>query len=101
MRNHEVRRSRRIRRSGLRRSLDVDPVAAEDEQVEVQLARPPSLPLTPSERSLQPLQPDEQRQRAGGGIGAERDVDRDNRVAELRLVDDPDRRCRVEPRDAS
>ncbi len=101
MRNDEVRRSRWIRRSGFRRSLDVDPVAAEDEQVEVQLARPPPLALTPSERSLQPLQPDEQRQRAGGGIGPARDVDRDNRVEELRLVDNTDRHRRVEPRDAS
>ncbi len=101
MRNDEVSRSRRIGRAGLRRSLDDDPVAAEDEQVEVQLARPPALALTPSECLLQPLQPDEQRQRAGGRIGPEWDVDRDNRVAELRLVDDPDRRCRVEPRDAS
>lgn len=101
VRDDEVRRSRWIHRAGFRRSLDVDRVAAEDEQVEVQLTRAPALALAPPERLLQPLEPDEQRQRAGSGIRPPWDVNRDNRVPELRLVDDPDRRRRVEPRDAS
>jgi hypothetical protein len=101
MRNDEVRRSRWIRRAGFRRSLDVDPMSAEDEQVEVQLARTPALALAPPERALQPLERDEQGQRAGRGIGPARDVDRDGRVAELRLVDPTDGCRRVEPRDAA
>jgi hypothetical protein len=76
-------------------------VAAEDEQVEVQLARPPSLALTPPERALQPLQRDEETQRAGRRIGAARDVDRGDRVMEVRLVDHTDGRGDVEPRDAA
>ena len=99
MRNDEVRWSRWIRRAGFRRPLDVDPVAAEDEQVQVQLARPPSLALAPPERALQPLQRDKESQRAGPGIGTARDVDRGGRVVELWLVDDTNGRRRVEPRD--
>lgn len=101
MRDYEVRRSRWIRRAGFHGSLDVDPVTPEDEQVDVQLAGAPALALAPPERALKVLERDEQRQRAGFGIGPARDVDRHGRVAEVRLVDDTDGRRCIEPRDAA
>ena len=51
-----------------RRPLHVHPVAPEDQQVKVHLARPPPLALLPAERPLQPLERDEQRGGAGGRI---------------------------------
>ena len=65
MRDDEVGRLDRVVGSGLRRPLDVDPVAAEDEQVEVELARAPALALLPAERPLDALERDQQRERAG------------------------------------
>ncbi len=76
-------------------------MAAEDEEIEVELTRAPALAVTAAERALEPLQPDEEGKRAGGWIGSGRDVDRHGGVAELRLVDHPDRLCRIEPGDAA
>ena len=83
-----------------RRPLHVDPVSPEDQQVQVHLARPPSLPLLPPERPLQPLERDEQRRGAGRRVRPRRHVQRDDRVAELRLVGDAHRLRGVEPRHA-
>ena len=76
-------------------------MAPEHEEVEVQLAGTPPLPIAPTERPLQSFEGDEQRQRASSGIGAERNVDRDDRVAELWLIHDADWLRGVERRDAS
>ena len=100
VRDDEVGWAGRIGRTCFRRSLDVDPVATEHEEVEIQLAGTPTLPIAPPERPLQSLEAYEQRQRASSGIRTERDVDRDDGVAELWLVDDANRLCRIERRDA-
>lgn len=71
-------------------------MTTEDEKVEIQLARTPPLPIAPTERPLKAFEGDEERQRAGSGIGAKRDVDRGDRVAELRLIRDADRLRGVE-----
>jgi hypothetical protein len=71
-------------------------VATEHEEVEIQLAGTPPLPIAPPERPLQSFEGDEQRQRASSGIGAKRDVDRGDSVAELRLIRDADRLRGVE-----
>ena len=55
MRDDEVGRLGRVVRTGVRRPLDVDAVAAEDEQVKVELARAPARPLLPAERTLDAL----------------------------------------------
>jgi hypothetical protein len=66
-------------------------VATEHEEVEVQLAGTPTLPIATPECPLQSFESDEQCQRTRSGIRAERDVDRDDRVAELWLIHDADR----------
>ena len=50
------------------RPLDVDPVPPEHQQVEVDLARAPSLARLPPERPLELLERDEQRGGAGGRV---------------------------------
>ena len=84
-----------------RRPLDREPVAAEDQEVEVELARPPALPLAPAELALEVLQRDEQVHGAGRGVRARRDVERDDGVQEVGLVGDTDGRRAVEARDAA
>ena len=99
MRNDEVGRLGRIGGSGGRRSLDCDPVTAEDEQVEIELARAPALAILPAERPLELLEGDEQGKGPGGRVVSGRSVERDHGIAELGLVDDTDRLGRVKPRD--
>jgi hypothetical protein len=100
MRDDEICRFGGILRPGFRRSLDCDPVATEDEQVEIELARAPPLAIATPERTLELLQGDEEGDGAAGRVRSARDVDGDDRVAERRLVDDADRLGREEPRDA-
>ena len=76
--HHERQRGlRRVLAPARRRPLDVDPVAPEHEQVEVDLARAPALARLPPERPLQALERDEQRRGAGRRVGAGRHVERD------------------------
>ena len=75
-------------------------MATKHEEIEVQLAGTPPLPIAPTERPLQSFEGDEQRQRASSRIGTTRNVDRDDRVAELWLIHDADRRRGVERRNA-
>ena len=75
-------------------------VASEDEEVEVELAGTPALAGLSPEGALDHLQREQQGQGAGLRVGAGRDVEGDDRVAELRLVRDADGRRRVEARDA-
>jgi hypothetical protein len=81
-------------------TLRVDRVAPEHEQVKVERPRPPAWTVAPPERTLEPLERNEQREPFDSGIGAAPDVERRDSVAELGLVGDPDRRGGVEPRDA-
>ncbi len=95
-----VRVGVRIERAAGRRATDRQARPAEDEQIEIELARAPAPALAPPEGALEPLEGDEQRRRSGGRIGAGRDVECDDRVPELGLIGYPDRRRRVEARDA-
>ncbi len=97
MRNHEVGGLRRIVRPGFGRTLDLDPVPAEHEEVQVQLARPPPLAVATPERRLEPLERDEEGEGAGRRVRAAWNVDRDDGVAELGLVGDADRLRGIEP----
>jgi hypothetical protein len=100
MRDDEVGRLRRVVGSRRDGTLDGDPMAAEYQQVEVELAGTPALALAPPERPFQTLQPEQQRDRPGLGIWAGGDVQRDDRVPELGLVRDADGLRRVEARHA-
>ena len=77
--------------------LDVDAVAAEQKQVEIQFARSPALPLLAPECLFQPLERGEQSQRTGLGIGTCRDIERDHGVQKVRLRDPTHRARSVEP----
>lgn len=74
-----------------RRPLDPDAVAAEHEQVEVELARAPALARAAPERPLEPLEREQEGERPGRGVRPGRHVQRQRRVAELGLVGDADR----------
>ena len=82
-------------------ALDADALPAEHEQVEVELARPPAIPLAAAERPLDPLERHEQGDGADLGVGAGRRVERHDRVQEVRLVGDADGLRSIEARDAS
>jgi hypothetical protein len=87
-----------IERQALGRPIQGQPRAAEHEQVEVELARPPALPIASAERPLELLEGDQESRRPRRRIGPGGDVKGDDRVAERGLVDDPDRRRDVQPR---
>jgi hypothetical protein len=87
----------RVERPSVRRTIDGEPGAPEDEQVEVEFARTPASSDPPAGRSLEVLERDEQGRRTGGRIGAGRDVEGDDRIAELGLVGHADRRRRIQP----
>ena len=76
-------------------------MSTEDQQVQVQLAWTPAGALLSTERSLQRLERDEQRQCATFRIvHLQHDIQTHDRVVEVSLVDDPDGTRRIEPRDA-
>ena len=81
--------------------LDADSMAAEDEQVEVDLARSPALALFAADRLLQPLERREQGQRAGLWVGPCRHVERDHRVQEIGLIGHADRLGAIQARGAA
>ena len=68
---------------------------AEDQEVEIELARSPAAADLPAERALDRFQGDQERHGRGRRIGSGRDVQGDDRVAELRLVEDTDGLRRV------
>ena len=71
----------------LRRPLDGEPGATEHQQVEVQLARPPSPPPLTAELALDVLEPGEELEgRRSPDPGRAGHVERDDRVAEVGLV---------------
>ncbi len=74
-------------------------MAAEHEQVEIELSRSPALALLTPERPLEPLQGNEQRDGGRLRIRAARDVEGDDGVPELRLIDEAHGLGRIEPRD--
>ena len=68
-----------------------DLVAAEDQQVQVDLARTPALALLTAHRLLDALEGGEQCECTRLRVRAGRDVERDDCVQEVRLVDHADR----------
>ena len=90
-----------IDRHTLRRSVDGEPMAPEDEQVEIEFARSPPTTVAPAEGSLDLLERDEEHGRPGRRVRSGGHVERNDRVPEGGLVDDPDRRGVVETRDAA
>ena len=90
-----------VGRSARGGALDREADSSEDQQVEIELARSPVLPSPTPEGALDGLERYQQRGRARRRIRAARDVDGDDRVVELRLVDDTHRGSGVQPRDPS
>jgi hypothetical protein len=88
-------------RQALGRALDAQPRAAEEQQVEVDLARTPAPPLAAPEVPFESLQPDEEVRRARRWRFPRRRVERHGRVQEIGLVDDADWLRQVQPRDAA
>ena len=85
----------------LGRTVDGEGGPAEDQQVEVDLARAPALAILASERALQLLEGDQERGGTRRRVWAGRHVKRDDRIPEWRLIDDADRSRDVQPGDAT
>ena len=100
----QPRRLRRIGRgldrAGLGRSIDRKPGSAEDEQVEVELARTPAPPTPAPKTALEHLQRREELGRTDLRVRAGRNVERHDRVAKIGLIGDADRGSRVQEGDA-
>ena len=88
-------------RRALGRPLDGQPMSAEHEEIEVQLAGTPALSLAAACVALECLQRHKQVDRPRRGIRACRDVEGDNRVQKVRLIRDAHRLGSVQPRDAA
>ena len=90
---HDERRAalRGVVRLRFRRPFDGQVRSAEEQQVEVELARAPADARPAPERPLELLERREQRRRADLGCPACGDVDRNDGVVEFVLVDDADR----------
>src|SRR5947207_2148643 len=82
------------------RPLDPKRAAAKQQQVEVHLARSPTLALLAPDRLLEPLQGDEQCHRARLGIRSRRHVEGDDGIQEVRLVEDANRSRDIQRRHA-
>ena len=92
----------RVDRARIRRPVDIDALTAVDQQVEVDLARPPAGAGLAAFDPFDPLQIGQQGERIGRGVGrAAPDVERGNRIPELRLVGEPPWGGRVETRHGS
>ena len=91
-----------VERASLRRPFDGEARPTEHQEVEIELARAPALARRRRPNvALEILERDEEVGRAGRRVGAGRDVERDDRVAEVGLVGDADRGGRVQARDAA
>jgi hypothetical protein len=90
-------RSGRVGASGGGRAFDLQPVVAEHQQVEVELAWTPPPARTATERLLQAFQRVEESKRPGLRVRASRHVERDGGVGELGLVGHADRAGQEEP----
>ena len=88
----------RWRRRG---ALDVDASAPEDEKVEIELTRTPTLARAAAELALERLERGQESDRAAFRVWKGGDVERDHGVAKLGLVGDADRVGRVKARDAA
>jgi hypothetical protein len=97
----EARRGARVdggrERHAIRRPFDGEPMAAEHEEVEVELARPPALSLAAAGFALECLQCDEEIRGTDRGIRPRRDVEGCDRIQEVRLVRDADGFRAVQP----
>ena len=96
--DQEAVRLARIERQALGRPVESETGAAEDEQVEIELARAPALAILAAEGALELLESDQQRGRSGRRVRAGRNVEADDRVPERWLVDHADRGRDVQPR---
>ena len=101
----EAASSARIELRGERRArwgpFDGESVPAEEQEVEVQLARTPAPTHSSAELALEALQRHQQVRRAGGRIRTAGEIERGNRIQEVGLIHDADRLRPVEARDAS
>src|SRR6185503_16489431 len=88
----DLRRQRRA----FGRSLDRQPRSTEEQQIKVELARPPAPPLLPPELALEALELDEELGRPGRRGRTGWDVQREDGIEEVGLVRDPDRLRSVE-----
>jgi hypothetical protein len=83
------------------RSLDRKFRPAEDEQIEIQLARPPSPSDLAAECTLELFEGDEQGRCSGRKVWARRHVERDDGIEEVRLVGQSDGRGSIQARNAA
>jgi hypothetical protein len=101
----ESRRGGRIHcgrpRGALGWSLDGQPMAAEEQEVEVELARTPALPRLAAELAFDALERDKQVDRARRRVRAGGDVECDDRIVEIGLVRHSHRRRAVQAGDAA
>ena len=88
-------------RRGLRWAVDRQAGVAEDQQVEVELARAPATPGLAAEFALETLQVDEQARCPRRGVNAGGHVQGDDGVQEVGLVDDTDGIGPIEAGDAT
>lgn len=91
----------RVERPAGGRPRDRQPLPPEQEEIEVEDARPPATTGLPARRALDRLQREEQLEGARRWIRAARHVEGDDGVPERRLVDDTDRPGQVEARDTA
>lgn len=89
-----------VQRKPLGRAGQRKPGAAEDQQVKVDLARPPALAILSPECSLETLERHEQRNPAGCRIRPRGHIQGHDGVPEVRLIHGANRLRCVEPRDA-
>ena len=88
-----------IGRASLGRPVDGHSGAPEDEEIEVQLARPPAATFASPERPLEALERHEQGRGAGFRIGPAGNVQPDHRVVECGLIRHSNGGRQVQPRD--
>ena len=88
-----------VTRASCSGAIDRQPGPPEDEQVEVELARPPATSRLAAKGDLEALEGDQQERRTGGEIGSRGEIERDRGVPELRLIRVADRSGGIEPRD--
>ena len=79
------------------RPCNVDEVTAEHQQVQIDLARAPTLTLLTAERYLEALQRSQQGEGAGLRVGTSWSIQGNDRVQEIRLIGDANRSSAIQP----
>lgn len=88
-------------RQPCRRPIHGETIPAEHEEIEVELAGTPAPAPATTGLALQVLECDEEVRGARRGIGSRGDIERDDRVQEVRLIGDAHGLRAVQPRDAT